>query len=126
MLFSFAKQAVHRYSWRPFSCFDLFSARANGCSSGCCYLLTGKHWKGLSSVILSLVSREADIFVNSTIVPDQVYNDFIDESLPAYATAAGVNSTIEAQYPPIFGGTNRKYLTERDRFIDFEGDLSFQ
>lgn len=66
------------------------------------------------------------MFIDNKIVTDQGFNDFVDKIFPTYAKAAGVNAAIEAQYPPVMSGTNKKYASERDRLIALTQDSSFQ
>ena len=85
----------------------------------------GNFYKGVSSLILSHVSDEADLFVPSNVQTDQQFNNLIDVVFPSYAKAAGVNAAIEAHYPPVMTGAVHNYTTERDRVKALLGDSSF-
>ena len=56
---------------------------------------------------------------------DAEFNNFIDESFPAYVKAAGVNAAIEARYPPIMSSTPSNYTSEFARTEAVIGDSSF-
>lgn len=87
--------------------------------------ITGNFYKGVSSLILSHVSHEPDLFFPLNIVTDGDFTAFLDAVFPPYAKAAGVNAAIEARYPPVMSGSAPKYTTERDRTLAFMGDSSF-
>ena len=89
-------------------------------------LASGNFYKGIQSVILSHVSNEAFIFVPPTIQTDSAFNTFLSEEFPSYAQSSGVNSAIEARYPPVMSGSVHNYTTEFDRLRAFIGDSSFQ
>ncbi|KAL8836944.1 MAG: hypothetical protein Q9170_002705 [Blastenia crenularia] len=85
---------------------------------------TGHYTKIPTSLILSHVSDEADLFVPPNVQTDDQFNAFIDSILPPYSKSAGVNAAIEARYPPTMSpGTN--YTTERARVKDLLSEGSF-
>lgn len=85
---------------------------------------TGNFYKGISSLILSHVANEPDLFTPTNIQSDTDFNAFIDAQFPPYAKAGGVNSAIEAHYPPINSGATHNYSTEFDRTKALVGDSS--
>lgn len=86
---------------------------------------SGNFYKGVSSLILSHVSNEPDLFIPNNVQTDEDFNSYVDVFFPPYAKAAGVNAAIEAHYPPVMSGTAHKYKTERDRAKALLGDSSF-
>ncbi|KAL8784797.1 MAG: hypothetical protein Q9195_008896 [Heterodermia aff. obscurata] len=88
-------------------------------------LATGNFYKGVSSLIISHVANEPDLFTPTNIITDDDFNAFVDSQFPPYAKAAGVNAAIEAHYPPVYSGTTHNYTTEFDRLKALVGDISF-
>ncbi|KAL9594897.1 MAG: hypothetical protein Q9219_006774 [cf. Caloplaca sp. 3 TL-2023] len=75
---------------------------------------TGHYTRLPTSLILSHVRDEADLFVPPNVQTEAQFSAFIDASFPAYAKTGGVNAAIEARYPPL-SSPQRNYTTERDR-----------
>ncbi|KAL8967146.1 MAG: hypothetical protein Q9197_005593 [Variospora fuerteventurae] len=90
-------------------------------------LFTQGHYTRIpTSLILSHVSDEAEIFVPSSVQTDPQFTAYIASMFPPYASAGGVNAAIEARYPPVFTGPGpRNYTTERARVKDFINESSF-
>ncbi len=86
---------------------------------------SGNFYKGVNSLILSHVSDEAFIFVPSDVTTDAQFSTYVSEVFPPYAQSDGVNSAIEARYPPVMSGKSN-YTTEFDRTKALLGDSSFQ
>ncbi|KAL8650968.1 MAG: hypothetical protein Q9210_003512 [Variospora velana] len=87
---------------------------------------SGHYTRIPTSLILSHVSNEAEIFVPSSVQTDPQFTAYIASIFPPYASAGGVNAAIEARYPPVFTGPGpRNYTTERARVKDFINEASF-
>ncbi|KAL8685054.1 MAG: hypothetical protein Q9218_008000, partial [Villophora microphyllina] len=74
-----------------------------------------------TSFIFSHVSDEADLFVPPSVKTDAEFNAFIANIFPPYSQTSGINSLIEARYPPI----PSNYTTERDRLKGVLQESSF-
>lgn len=89
-------------------------------------LQTGHYSRIPTSLILSHVKDEAEMFVNPFIQTDAQFTDFIASVISPYAAQAGVSAAIEARYPPVFTGPGpRNYTTERARVKDVLNEASF-
>lgn len=77
----------------------------------------------MDSLLITHVSDESVLFVDGHIANDAGFNFFIDASFPAYAKAAGINTIVEAFYPPV--STNKTYATEAARVEAFIREGSF-
>ncbi|KAL8715444.1 MAG: hypothetical protein Q9220_000778 [cf. Caloplaca sp. 1 TL-2023] len=88
-------------------------------------LATGHFSKIPTSFIFSHVSDEADLFIPSGVQTDTQFNAFIDSVFPGYPKTAGVNSAIEAHYPPVMTTAPHNYTTERDRLKGLLQESSF-
>lgn len=86
---------------------------------------SGNYNKLPTSFILSHVSDEADLFVPNTVQTDAQFSAFLAQTFPPYASAGGVNSAIEARYPPVMSATPSNYTTERARIKDLISESSF-
>ncbi|KAL9098489.1 MAG: hypothetical protein Q9163_005858, partial [Psora crenata] len=91
-------------------------------------LASGNFYKGLDSLVLSLVSDEADLFLPLHVDTDAEITSLIDFTFPSYAKAAGINAAIEAHYPPVMSGNGptSNYSTVRARLKDFFGESQLQ
>ena len=85
---------------------------------------SGNFYKGISSLILSHVSDEAELFVPPSVQTDEMFSMLLDFQYPAYARAGGVTKAIEAHYPPVMA-PNANYSTEHDRLKAYIGEGSF-
>lgn len=99
--------------------------RSNPVTSNQLILLTGNFNKLPTSFIFSHVSDEADLFVPLNVQTDAQFTSFLDSIFPPYAKAGGVNSAIEARYPPVLGPGPHNYTTERARVKDLLSESSF-
>ena len=88
-------------------------------------LASGNFYKGISSLILSHVSDEADLFVPPSVQTDQMFTALVNFQWPLYAQRGGVTAAIEARYPPVMS-PNTNYTTEHARLKDYIGESSFQ
>ena len=86
---------------------------------------SGNFYKGVDSLILSHVSDEAAIFVPLDVTTDAQFSTYISQVFPPYAKSAGVDTAIEARYPPVIS-SNSNYTTEFDRLNHVLADSSFQ
>ena len=86
---------------------------------------SGNFYKGISSIIISHVSDEADLFVPASVLTDEMFTELLNYQWPPYAQRGGVTRAIEARYPPVMApGAN--YTTERARLKAYIGESSFQ
>ncbi|KAL8933307.1 MAG: hypothetical protein Q9211_005851 [Gyalolechia sp. 1 TL-2023] len=86
---------------------------------------SGNYNKLPTSFIFSHVSDEAELFVPPNVQTDAQFTAFIAQTFPPYASAAGVNSAIEARYPPVMSPTPSNYTTARARVKAVIGESSF-
>lgn len=90
------------------------------------HLRLGNYWKGITSIILSHVANEPDLFLPPSVLTDADFSTFLDNSLPPYARPSGVSAIVEAHYPPVMSGSVHTYSTERARTRALVGEASFQ
>ncbi|KAL8930417.1 MAG: hypothetical protein Q9208_000601 [Pyrenodesmia sp. 3 TL-2023] len=87
-------------------------------------LKTGHYSRVPTSLILSHVTNEAEIFVPPSVLTDAQFTAYITALYSPSGSAGGVIAAIEARYPPILSpGSN--YTTQRARLRDLIQEASF-
>ncbi|KAI4188986.1 MAG: hypothetical protein LQ346_005193 [Caloplaca aetnensis] len=87
-------------------------------------LASGHYTRLPTSLILSHVTNEAEIFTPPSVLTDAQFTAFITASFAPSSGGDGVIAAIEARYPPVLApGSN--YTTQRARLRDLIQEASF-
>ncbi|KAL8763143.1 MAG: hypothetical protein Q9184_000988 [Pyrenodesmia sp. 2 TL-2023] len=85
---------------------------------------SGHYTRLPTSLILSHVTNEAELFVPTSVLTDAQFTAFVTDLFPPSASAGGVIAAIEARYPPILSPQSN-YTTQRARLRDLLQEASF-